>query len=89
MKIHARAVDTRDDDLPDLGDLPLDRLTTTERVTFEAAARGLSNREIAAERGVSRHTVDTQLRAAYEKLNIGNAREWRAQCARVRARVGR
>jgi len=45
-------------------------LTATERRVAELAAAGMTNREIAAARVVSVKTVESQLRAAYDKLGI-------------------
>jgi DNA-binding CsgD family transcriptional regulator len=45
-------------------------LTVSERVVAELAAVGRSNREIAAELVVSVRTVESQLSAAYRKLDI-------------------
>jgi len=45
-------------------------LTVSERVVAELAAAGRSNREIAAELVVSVRTVESQLSAAYRKLDI-------------------
>jgi DNA-binding NarL/FixJ family response regulator len=45
-------------------------LTESERAVAELAAAGRSNREIAAELVVSVRTVESQLSAAYRKLDI-------------------
>ncbi len=45
-------------------------LTVSERAVAELAASGRSNREIAAELVVSVRTVESQLSAAYRKLDI-------------------
>jgi DNA-binding CsgD family transcriptional regulator len=47
-----------------------DALTPTERRVAEMAARGMTNREIAAARYVTIKTVESHLRAAYDKLGI-------------------
>jgi DNA-binding NarL/FixJ family response regulator len=54
-------------------------LTAAERAVAAAAAAGLSNREIADERGVSERTVANQLAAIYQKLGI-NSRAELAAC---------
>ena len=46
------------------------RLTKRERVVLEWAARGKSNANIAKILGVSPHTVDTQMRRIYAKLDV-------------------
>jgi DNA-binding CsgD family transcriptional regulator len=45
-------------------------LTASERTVAELASAGRSNREIAAELVVSIRTVESQLSAAYRKLDI-------------------
>jgi DNA-binding CsgD family transcriptional regulator/tetratricopeptide (TPR) repeat protein len=50
-------------------------LTRREREVAELAARGLSNREIAAHLVVSVRTVENQLHSAYGKLGIAGRRE--------------
>ena len=52
-----------------------DALTPSERRTAEMAARGMTNREIAAALYVTIKTVESHLRAAYDKLGIGSRRE--------------
>ncbi|WP_111767674.1 response regulator transcription factor [Nakamurella deserti] len=46
------------------------RLTDGERRTVELVARGLTNAEIAATGGVSRHTVDSRVKRAFGKLGV-------------------
>jgi DNA-binding CsgD family transcriptional regulator len=53
-------------------------LTPCERVIVELLALGFSNRSIAAQRGVSKHTVTKQLTALYTKLGVASRREFRA-----------
>lgn len=48
----------------------LDSLTIAEREIVHLVLDGLSNREIAALRGVSAKTVANQLRALYQKLSV-------------------
>jgi DNA-binding NarL/FixJ family response regulator len=45
-------------------------LTPRERDVLEIASRGLSNREVAAELGISEHTVKFHLGAIYGKLGV-------------------
>ncbi len=47
-------------------------LTATERKVARLAAAGLTNRAIAADLTMSRHTVDTHLRHVYRKLSIAS-----------------
>jgi DNA-binding CsgD family transcriptional regulator len=54
-------------------------LSNAENAAALRAADGLTNREIAAEMHVSRHTVDFYLRRVYRKLNIHS----RVQLARL------
>jgi DNA-binding CsgD family transcriptional regulator len=50
-------------------------LSPREREVAELALGGLGNREIAERLGVSKRTIDNQLRRVYEKLGIGSRRE--------------
>jgi DNA-binding NarL/FixJ family response regulator len=50
-------------------------LTSTERAVACAAAAGRSNRQIAAARGTSMHTVANQLASVYRKLGISSRAE--------------
>jgi DNA-binding CsgD family transcriptional regulator len=56
-------------------------LTNAETRLVELVARGLTNREVAAELFVSRHTVDAHLRRVYRKLNISSRVELAAVVA--------
>jgi DNA-binding CsgD family transcriptional regulator len=60
-------------------------LTVSERVVAELAAAGRSNREIAAELVVSVRTVESQLSAAYRKLDIQSRGQLPAALAVSRA----
>ena len=53
----------------------LEQLTESERAVVLYAVRGLSNGQIASERGCSRSTVANQLHSAYAKLNIASRLE--------------
>ena len=52
------------------GALPVESLTQRERQMAHAVARGLRNREIAAEFGISEETVKKHLATIYSKLAI-------------------
>ena len=54
-------------------------LTATENQVAQGVVDGKSNKEIAAERGVSAKTVANQLRAIYEKLGIASRFELAAR----------
>jgi DNA-binding CsgD family transcriptional regulator len=56
-------------------------LTASERVVSELAAAGRSNREIAAELVVSVRTVESQLSAAYRKLDVQSRGQLRGALA--------
>jgi len=45
-------------------------LTDRERMVLELMVRGLIKKEIAAELGLSVHTIDTHIRRIYEKLHV-------------------
>jgi DNA-binding CsgD family transcriptional regulator len=47
-------------------------LTERERSVAGLVAHGLTNRELAAELFVSRHTIDAHLRQIYRKLSIAS-----------------
>lgn len=63
------------------------RLTPCERVIAELLALGFSNQRIAAQRGVSKHTVTKQLTMLYTKLGVTSRREFRALLAPPAAAV--
>jgi DNA-binding NarL/FixJ family response regulator len=50
-------------------------LSSSESAVAELAARGLSNSEIAAERGTSTRTVANQLGSVFAKLGIASRAE--------------
>jgi DNA-binding CsgD family transcriptional regulator len=56
-------------------------LTEMERRAAELAARGLTNKEVAAKLGVSPKTVEAHLARAYEKLGIASRAELGARLA--------
>ena len=58
-----------DDDEADGGALE-EPLTAREHDVLEIASRGLSNREVAGELGISEHTVKFHLAAIYGKLGV-------------------
>ncbi len=85
-RLAARCGDPRTPALRDLDAEPvLATLTDREREVVEQAARGLSNREIAAQLYVSVRTVHTHLHRAYAKLGVND----RAQLAGVLRRAER
>jgi len=70
----------RDPDIESLNDL-LKLLTPRERQIALLAARGLTNRQIATEVGLSIYTVSNHLKRIYVKLEVGSRTElaWRLQ----------
>jgi DNA-binding NarL/FixJ family response regulator len=50
--------------------LSVDPLTPREKQIAEAAARGLTNRQIGAEFGISAETVKRHLASIYSKLSL-------------------
>jgi DNA-binding NarL/FixJ family response regulator len=48
----------------------MDRLSARERQIVEGVARGLTNREIAAETGIAYQTVKNHLSAIFQKLQV-------------------
>jgi len=57
---------------PLTGAKPIEQLTEQEKVVLDLLAEGLSYKEIAAKRFVSEHTVRTQVRSIYRKLQVHN-----------------
>jgi DNA-binding NarL/FixJ family response regulator len=55
--------------------LPLSRLSVSELGVARLVAEGLTNRQVAEQRAVSPHTVDSQLRNIFQKLAINNRLE--------------
>lgn len=51
---------------------PIQTLSRKERVILEALSRGLTNRELAAELGISTNTVKFHLSNLYDKLSVRN-----------------
>jgi DNA-binding CsgD family transcriptional regulator len=50
--------------------IPADRLTVREKQIADAAARGLTNKQIGAEFGISPETVKRHLASVYAKLAL-------------------
>jgi two-component system nitrate/nitrite response regulator NarP len=59
-------------DVRELQTDPIHQLTKRERALLEALSRGLSNRQLAAEFGISANTVKFHLSNLYEKLSISS-----------------
>lgn len=57
---------------PLTGSQPIEPLTEQEKIVLDLLAEGLSYKEIAAKRFVSEHTVRTQVRSIYRKLQVHN-----------------
>jgi DNA-binding NarL/FixJ family response regulator len=77
--IGARVVDSlpaQDDQAPS-AEAVLGALTRRETDVFRLASRGLKNREIAAELGLSPKTIKTHLRNIYHKLSLSGKSELR------------
>lgn len=55
--------------------MPHTQLTPRERAIVRGITRGRSNREIAAELGISEQTVKNQLTVVFHKLHIKNRLE--------------
>ncbi len=73
------------------GESVLSNLSPSESAVARAAAAGLGNAEIAAQRGCSRFTVQNQLASAYRKLGVSSRSELTALLARhgaVKADLG-
>jgi DNA-binding NarL/FixJ family response regulator len=77
--IGARVVDSlpRQPDQAPSAQAVLDVLTRRETDVFRLASRGLKNREIAAELGLSPKTIKTHLRNIYHKLGLSGKSELR------------
>jgi DNA-binding NarL/FixJ family response regulator len=77
--IGARVVDSlpaQDDEAPS-AEAVIGALTRRETDVFRLASRGLKNREIAAELGLSPKTIKTHLRNIYRKLDLSGKAELR------------
>ena len=59
-------------DVRDLQRDPIHSLSRKERVMLEALSKGLTNRELSAELGISTNTVKFHLSNLYEKLDVRN-----------------
>ena len=59
----------------DAADPPVENLTQAETEVARAAVTGLSNREIAKQRGAAVRTVAVQLRSIYRKMGISSRTE--------------
>lgn len=59
-------------DVRDLQQDPLRQLSRRERTLLEAMAKGLTNKELARELGISTNTVKFHLSNLYEKLSLKN-----------------
>ncbi len=59
-------------DIRDLQQDPIQSLSRKERVMLEALSKGLTNRELSAELGISTNTVKFHLSNLYEKLSVKN-----------------
>jgi DNA-binding CsgD family transcriptional regulator len=67
----SRGGDARDGDSPGPGATQVD-LTPAEWPVAQRVAQGMTNREIATDLRLSRHTVDTHLRHIFAKLNVNS-----------------
>src|SRR5205085_12253518 len=56
-------------------ELPAERLTPRELEVLRLAARGLSNKEIAARLVISTRTVQVHLANIFQKMNVGSRTE--------------
>lgn len=59
-------------DIRSLGQDPINQLSRRERSLLEALSRGLTNRELAAEFGISANTVKFHLSNLFDKLSVKN-----------------
>lgn len=67
-------------------DIPHARLTATELVVADLAARGKLVTEIADELGVARNAVEQHLSRVYRKLGVGSRTELVSRAATKEAR---
>lgn len=63
-------------------ELDLTKLTESEQQVVRMVLEGLSNADIARQRGVSARTIVNQLASSYEKLGICSRRELKARLSR-------
>jgi DNA-binding CsgD family transcriptional regulator len=61
-----------------------DSLTPSEQEVARLIAAGMTNQQVAARLGMSRHTVDGRLRRVFAKLGVNTRVEVTAEVARVR-----
>ncbi len=59
-------------DVRDLQRDPMQQLSKKERVILEALSKGLTNRELSSELGISTNTVKFHLSNLYDKLDVKN-----------------
>lgn len=59
-------------DVRDLQQDPIHQLSRKERVMLEALSKGLTNRELSSDLGISTNTVKFHLSNLYEKLSVKN-----------------
>ena len=59
-------------DVRDLQTDPIQTLSRKERVMLEALSKGLTNRELSSELGISTNTVKFHLSNLYDKLSVKN-----------------
>lgn len=78
LPLRVLALPARPSTLPDV-------LTPAEGDVAARLIRGESRRSIAAARGVSAHTVDSQIRTLLEKLGAGSASELVARLGDAKA----
>ncbi|MGB8859219.1 MAG: LuxR C-terminal-related transcriptional regulator, partial [Ilumatobacteraceae bacterium] len=76
----ARSVMTPPAETPDPTPALLPELSDRERTVALAVARGLSNKEVAAELYISNKTVDAHLQQIYRKLDLRSRNQLTAMC---------